>query len=180
MFLALSTSEPASPLVVTASLACRYTGTRSMWTPAASAKALRSPGSEVRMSSPSAARQTSAASTASSVLLRPRSTPAFLPKSWSRGFTSTPASRRPARPVGPNRPARPGRRRRRGSAARAGRVARVHQCDDISVTLLDGQERPSVEEKAHATPRFDLTSFLATFERTTVARPRDRRTASSI
>lgn len=62
----------------------RPTDTRSTLALAASAKALKSPGSEARMSSPSAARQTSAAPTASPASLGPRSTPALLPSSLER------------------------------------------------------------------------------------------------
>ena len=60
------------------------TGISSMWTPAASAKARKSIGSEVKISSPSRARQTRAESIASSVPLVRCSTPARLPSSSSR------------------------------------------------------------------------------------------------
>jgi hypothetical protein len=56
-----------------------YTGMSSMWTSAASASARRSPGSEVRISSPSAARHTTVASIASDWPLRASSIPARRP-----------------------------------------------------------------------------------------------------
>jgi len=103
----------------------RHTGTRSTWTAAASAKALKSAGSEVRMSSPSAARQMRAASTASSAPLRPKSTPAFLPSSSSSALTSTPRSRRATSAWRPEPPRQIWAMTPHGSGASVGPIARV-------------------------------------------------------
>jgi len=82
----------------------RYTGMSSTCTPAAWASTSRSPGSEVRMSSPSSARHTTAASIASARPLRASSIPARRPRPSSSAAMSTPASSRATgtcRPVPP-------------------------------------------------------------------------------
>jgi hypothetical protein len=67
---------------------------RSMWISAASARTLRSPGSEVRISSPSAARHTTVASIASRWPLRASSSPARRASGSSIAATAVPASSR--------------------------------------------------------------------------------------
>ena len=82
---------------------------RSMWISAASARTLRSPGSEVRISSPSAARHATVASIASRWPLRASSSPARRPSGSSIAATSVPASSRRLAPGGHGHHARPAR-----------------------------------------------------------------------